>query len=66
MTDFSRYVRYFCRHCATECINRLDADRTRTKECRKCYGDPTLDAQVQVTHHLPDSATDDRRSQPAE
>ena len=67
MTDWSQFVQYFCRHCATECINRLDTEPTRAKECRECFDDPSLDAQVQVTHHLPDSATNDRGDlQPAE
>lgn len=56
MTDFTQYVRYSCRHCGDECINRLDEDPTRTKECRDCFDELSLVILDPITHHLPESA----------
>jgi len=56
-TDWFEYVQYFCRHCAEECINCLDEERTWTKECRTCFNERSDSTLVRVTHHLPDDVT---------
>ncbi|QSG05926.1 hypothetical protein [Halapricum desulfuricans] len=53
-TDWDQYVRYFCRHCAEECINRIDEERTLTKECKSCFDDESKTTLTRVTHHLPE------------
>lgn len=55
-TDWTQYVQYFCRHCAEDCINRLDEERTRTKQCWSCFIDPSITPETTLTRHLPEEA----------
>ena len=64
MTDFSQFVRYSCRHCGAECINRIEEKPTRTKECRDCFRESSIHTLDPITHHLPDSQPDDSRDVP--
>ncbi|WP_367176191.1 hypothetical protein [Haloarcula rubripromontorii] len=52
-TDWSQYTAYRCVHCHDNCINKIDSDYARARECRHCYAVPTLDR-----HSVDDPALD--------
>ncbi|EMA29476.1 hypothetical protein C444_11792 [Haloarcula japonica DSM 6131] len=42
-TDWSQYTAYRCCICQDNCINKIDSDYARARECRHCYAVPALD-----------------------
>ncbi|RLM44928.1 hypothetical protein DVK00_10790 [Haloarcula sp. Atlit-47R] len=51
--DWSEYTAYRCCICQDNCINKIDSDYARARECRHCYAVPTLDR-----HSVDDPALD--------
>lgn len=42
-TDWNQYTAYTCIYCYEDCINKIGSAYARSRECRECFGTPTLD-----------------------
>ncbi|WP_146417950.1 hypothetical protein [Haloarcula hispanica] len=54
--DWTQYTAYRCIHCDEPCVNELGSVYARARECRDCFGIPTLDR-----HSVDDLRRGDRR-----
>ena len=54
--DWTQYTAYRCIHCDEPVVNKVGSEYARARECRDCFGIPTLDR-----HSADDLRRGDRR-----